>query len=82
MDKRCAMIELPLSDFCLMMIAAAMVIVGLCGWISLFAHRNAEKRGTRQRFQCDLCLTVWQEPHKTKIATCPNCGKSCSTNRK
>jgi ribosomal protein L37AE/L43A len=64
------------------MIAAAMILVGLFGWISEFMHRNAEKKGIRQRFQCDLCLTVWQELHKTKIACCPHCGMSCAKNRK
>jgi hypothetical protein len=71
------MIELTLTELCWAVVIATLALVTLFVWISRFAHHNAEKRGVRRRWICDLCLTVWQEPHKTKIATCPHCGKRC-----
>jgi hypothetical protein len=69
------MIELSLSEYCLLIICAAFVLVGLFGWISSFAHRNAERRGRKVRFVCSLCLTTWEDRGRDKIVPCPHCGR-------
>lgn len=71
------MIELELSEYCIILVVGALLMVALFGWISRFAHRNAERRGIRKRFHCDLCLHVWEEGQRAKIAHCPHCGKAC-----
>lgn len=75
------MIELSLSEYCLGMVISAFVLVALFGWISRFAHRNAERRGRRRRFVCSLCLTAWEDRTKEKIVDCPHCGRQCQRPR-
>lgn len=75
------MIELSLSEYCLSMVIAAFILVALFGWISRFAHRNAERRGRRIRFVCPLCLTAWEDRTKEKIIDCPHCGRQCERQR-
>jgi hypothetical protein len=75
------MIELGLSEYCLAIIIAAFVLVAIFGWISQFAHHNAERRGRRSRFLCDLCLTTWEDRGREKIVDCPNCGRKCQRPR-
>jgi hypothetical protein len=71
------MIELSLSEYCVAAILLTIVFVALFSWISKFAHRNAEKRGKRQRFFCNLCLHVWQKDDGNNILPCPKCGRDC-----
>jgi hypothetical protein len=75
------MIELSLSEYCLSAILLSIVFVALFGWISRFAHRNAESRGIRRRFSCELCLHVWQQEGDNKIEPCPKCGRDCQRGR-
>jgi len=71
------MIELSLTEFCLLLLIAAFFMVGLFGWISSFAHWNAERRGRRVLMVCDLCLAVWEDSGCEKIRPCPGCGRNC-----
>lgn len=71
------MIELSLTEFCLLMLIAAFVLVGLFGWVSRFSHWNEERRGRRVRMVCDLCLEVWQDNGRERIRACPGCGRNC-----
>lgn len=71
------MIELSFSEFCLFLLFAAMVSVGLFSWISRFAHVNAERRGRRIRLKCPLCLTTWEDRGRDAVVSCPHCGRDC-----
>ena len=71
------MIELSFMEFCVAIVISALVLVALFGWISRFAHFNAERRSRRSRFVCDLCLTTWQDEGREKSVDCPHCGRSC-----
>ena len=75
------MIELSLSEYCLAIIIGSFVLVAIFGWISQFAHQNAERRGRRARFVCDLCLTTWEDRTKEKFVDCPHCGRMCRRSR-
>lgn len=71
------MIELSLSEYCILVIVSAIGLIGFFGWISHFAHSNEERRGLRVRFVCDLCLTAWQDRSREKVVDCPHCGRKC-----
>lgn len=75
------MIELSLAEYCLLMVISAFLLVTLFGWISRFAHYNAENRGKKRRFACPLCLTTWENRSKAKIVDCPHCGRQCERAR-
>ncbi|MEN9991197.1 MAG: hypothetical protein RLZZ224_899 [Verrucomicrobiota bacterium] len=75
------MIELSFTEFCLLLIISAMVLVGLFDWISRFAHWNSERRGRRTRFACRLCLSHWENSSREPVDVCPKCGRSCERSR-
>ncbi|MFM2170367.1 MAG: hypothetical protein RI957_596 [Verrucomicrobiota bacterium] len=71
------MIELNFMEYCVAIIIGSLVLVGLFGWISRFAHFNNERRVRRARFVCALCLTTWEDRGREKFVDCPHCGRSC-----
>jgi uncharacterized paraquat-inducible protein A len=75
------MIDLTLTQFSVLVISLAMLVVVGSTWISRWSHANAERRGIRHRVICRICRHVFEDASRERHPQCPQCGAACERGR-
>jgi len=66
--------ELTLTEFVVVTLFGAFVLVLLLTMVSRTAHARAETRSAARRVVCRLCLHAFEDSGRGKIVHCPHCG--------
>ncbi len=66
--------DLTLADFVFYVVLGVFIVVPVIATSSRLLHNQVEKRSSKNRVICRLCLHAFEDIHPVKTVACPACG--------
>ena len=74
LEQHIAMIPVSLTTLLMLSMVVGVGLLSLSWVVAIMIERRNDRKSRRDLIQCRICGTIYENPERKDIASCPGCG--------